>query len=227
MTVETFVRSVLRLMNSLGAGEGSTPAPEELADGLEALNNLLNEWRVILPAVHTMDNVTHALTAAQQAYTIGTGGDINRERPVKIKAASIIHTGNTPNLSTPVRIVDVDEWNVILSKNATDVPTSLYFDGDYPLAKIYLHPKPSASQSINLYLWSEITQPLALSDTLDYPPGYRNALRFALALDLSIEWGRPVADDLRKRAAESKAELGGLNLSNLNATDLAKMQPAA
>jgi len=224
MTVSTFLKSVLRLMNALGAGEGSTPAPEELDDALEALNNLLNEWRTILPAINTLDNITSVLNAGQQAHTIGTGGDINVERPVKIKAASIIHANN---VSTPLRIVDVDEWNLTIAKQDTGVPTTLYFDGDYPLASIYLHPKPSASQSINLYAWSELTQPLALVDTFAYPPGYANGIRMNLAVDLSIEWGRPVSADLKERAMEAKQALGALNLSNLTATDPAQVRPAA
>lgn len=218
MTVHVFLKSVLRLINVLGAGAGETPTDDELNDSLEAFNGLVNEFQNIRPAIFTVQNYTHALTASQQVYTIGAGGNFDTPRPVKIADASVIHSDG---VRTPLKIVSKTAWNGIISPNATDtVPLTLYCDSDYPLSKIYLHPKPSGTPTINLFMWQELTEPLGLEDEMAFPPGFHNCFRWNLALDLCVEWGRPISDDMRKRAAETKMELGGLNESDKEATEM-------
>lgn len=224
MTVETFLKSVLRLINVLGGGEGATPTNEELADALEGFNALINEWQIVRPAIFATREFTNALSAAQQTYTMGAGGNFNTARPVKIANASIKHANG---ISTPLRIISKDEWNAIISPDATDtVPLLLFCDYAYPLANVKLHPKPSGTPTIHMMLWQELDDTLALVDTLAFPAGYENGLRFNLAIDLSMQWGKQIPDDLRKRAAETKAALGLINETNKEAVETAPPQAA-
>lgn len=225
MTVDTFLRSVLRLINVLGGGAGEIPTDEEYADALEGLNGLVNEWQSSKPAIFTIKNYTHALTANQGTYTIGAGQQLDTPRPTKITDASILHSNG---IRTPLKLVGKTEWNAIISPNAVDVvPLTAYCDYDYPAAKLYLHPVPSGTPTLNLFMWHELTNPLGLDDDLAFPPTYENAFRFNLAIDLAMQWGRPVSDDLRRRAAETKAELGMLNESNEEAVEALAPAPPA
>lgn len=225
MTVQTFLNSVLRLLNVLGGGAGETPTTEESNDALEGLNALVNEWNAVRPAIFAIKNYTHALVANQATYQIGVGAtDFNTARPVKISAASVIHSNG---VRTPLQIATTEEWNAILSPNAADtVPLVLYCDYQYPLANISLNPKPTGTPTLNLFLWQDLTGPLGLTDTVAWAPGYESAFRFNLAIDLAMQWGRPISDDLRARAIETKQEIGRLNESNKQAVDELPGAPA-
>lgn len=219
MTVETFLKSVLRVINVLSGGADETPTTEELADALEGFNALINEWQIVRPAIFAVKEFTNPLTASQQTYTMGAGGDFDTAWPVKIANASILHANG---IKTPLNVISKDQWNAIISPNNTDtVPLSLFCDYAFPLANVRLHPKPSGTPTLYLYLWQELTEPLALIDEFAFPPGYANAFKFSLALDLALEWGKPISDDIRKRATETKAQLGLLNETNKEAVEAA------
>jgi hypothetical protein len=69
----------------------------------------------------------------------------------------------------------------------------------------------------------------AIYDTaLALPPGYTQTLRYALAFELSAEWGKPVPQDVAMIAQGAKQQLMALNASNnLAIEDLPPAPPAA
>ena len=223
-TTQDIVTGALRLLG-VGAGD-ETPATEDSAIGLYALNELLNSWNAQHWSVYTIVNRQKVLTPGTGSYTIGTGGAINVARPVKIESAGIIQPGG---LRTDLAIVPSAGWAKIPEKTAqAKQPLHLYNDGDYPLSKLYLWPAPANASTLDLYVWDELTEPLALDDDLELPPAYERCVRFNLALSLAPEFGRKAEDIpvVVQIAQSAKAELFGLNQSNSAGTE-DPPQPAA
>src|SRR5205085_8249294 len=101
-----------------------------------------------------------------------------------------------------------------------NVIQKLYLDNAYPLATASLWPKPtSSSTSLELVSLKEISAFAALTDTVSFPPGYERALRFALALDLAPEYGRPITPELIGLAAQAKQSIVSLNKLNYAGLD--------
>lgn len=214
MTVQELINSSLRLIGVLAAGE--TPSTDESNDALAALNAMIEAWDTQHVAVYTIRDETFPLIAAQQSYTIGSGGNFDTDRPVKIEAANIITSG----LTIPVKIINSIQWAAITEKGLSGtLPLQLYNDNAYPLATLKLWPKPSGTPSLQLFMWQKIAGTLALLDNIALPPGYLKAVRYNLALDLAPEFGRPVDPIVAQTAQAAKAALGGLNASNFAATE--------
>lgn len=223
-TVQDMVTGALRL---LGVAAGSeTPATEDLAVGLAALNELLDEWNSQHWSIYTIVHRTKVMTALKASHTMGSGGEIDAPRPVKIESAGITQGG----LRTDLALFGATEYAAIPEKSAkAKQPLALYNDGDYPLAKLYIWPTPTGTPTLDLWVWDEITEPLALEDNLDLPPAYARCVRHNLAVTLAPEFGRKLEDiqGVVAIAQSSRAELFGLNQSNSAATEDPPQQAAA
>lgn len=69
--------------------QGETLSAADAIDGLRRLNNMVSGWRTQFGTVSAIVRNVFALTANQQTYTIGLGGDFNVPRPVTIEAAGL------------------------------------------------------------------------------------------------------------------------------------------
>jgi hypothetical protein len=74
-----------------------------------------------------------------------------------------------------------------------------------------IYPKPTRALEWHFISAQEITQPVALVDTLAFPPGYLRAFRYNLALELAPEFGVQPSQDVRRIAIVSKRNLKRIN----------------
>lgn len=209
-TVRDLIKGSLRLIGAIATGE--TPPAEELNDGLDALNDMLDSWSLENLLVYQRVRTTHTLTVNDATYTIGSSGDINTTRPVRIEKAAILDVAANPDIELPVKIIERDEYAEIVTKDLTATyPWELYVNYGSPLTTLTLYPVPSAANTLVLYHWQPLTTYSSLSTTLALPPGYNRALRYNLALELAPEYGREPSALVFERAVESKHNLKRIN----------------
>ncbi len=211
MTGQELIASSLRLIGVLASGE--TPSNAEATDGLTALNDVIESWsneQLLIP-----DKVREVfpLVANQRVYTMGIGGNFNTSRAMEIENCLIQLVANSPVLELPMEILNKDQYASILLKTMTsDFPLYMYNDGNYPLDNINIFPVPTSSaNNIVLYSWKPLTAIATLTTSLSVPPGYKRALRYALALELSSEYGKTLSDTTIAQAIESKAVIKRTN----------------
>lgn len=162
MTQGDIVISALVAINELAPG--ATPNADEMVDGTERFNALLDQWKTIGLHVLKVTNVTKALTGATGSYTIGSGGAIDTTRPVKIQSAGVILSG----ARHPLRLITSVEYAALVDKAASAVvPEVLFNDNDYPLAKLYLWPVQSGTPTLDLWLWAPILTPFTVRKYTD------------------------------------------------------------
>jgi hypothetical protein len=215
MTVTELITSSLRLINVGQPGE--TPNTDELTDGLATLNQLIDNWRALHPLVFVMRTETFPLTAGNGTYTIGTGGDFDSDRPVKIESAGVIQSNG---LRTDLALVTSKMFASIPEKSAQAMqPLVLYIDNDYPLAKIQLNPIPKlGTTTLELVMWTDLAF-FALTDVVDMPPAYLKAIRYNLAVDLAPEYEREPSPLVITEAQKALAAISGLNIANFAAQE--------
>lgn len=208
MTAQDLVNGTLKDIGVLAAGE--TPNADESADSLEKLNELIESFSVQRPFLTAVARNTYAFSIGVGSYTLGAGGTLTATRPVAVRQANTILTAG--GLVQPIRLVSVEEFSAVLERSAqANFPKLGYYDGKYPLATLMVTPIPNAASTLELFTWDVVSQLASLATTIAMPPGYLQALRTTLAVNLATMFGRPVTQEMLKNAEEAKAALRGFN----------------
>lgn len=199
-TYQDLIEASLRKLGRLGSGESATST--ERTDGLADLNRLLGRWNAKLGPVHmeTLDSLT--LTASQASYTIGTSGNFNVARPVKIISAAI---RDSANIDHPMEVISHKEYQSILSKTIeTLLPFYLAYNPTIASSQgtILLWPVPSSGLTLRLNSLKPLADG-ALGTTVTLPPGYEDAIVWNLAMVMAPEYGFPVTAEIRENAQDS------------------------
>jgi hypothetical protein len=207
MTAADIIKAAIRKLGGMNSGE--TPSSDEIADGLEALNSMLDSLSIEGLVIPGVERQTHAWTANTPTYTLGTGGTFNTARPTKLANAAFIPTGETREF--PLRLLTDDEWAGIDLKSLGGFPDSLYNDADYPLANLSIWPITTSGGTLVLYTETPITRFSASSTSFSMPPGYEEMLKTNLAIRLAPEYVVAVSVELAMAAQESKANVKRAN----------------
>jgi len=220
MIVQDLIYAALRL-NGVLSGPGRTASTYDLADGLWALNSLLNRWLNERLMVYQVARTLVNTVAGQPAYQIGVGApDWNLPWPPRIERASIVLLSATPGpQELPMYVMaTVEEWQAVPLKNtASTFPLWCYYDRAYPIGIFNVWPVPQENDQIALYLWEQIAQFAAVTSTVVLPPGYQRALEYGLAVDLMPRYpAEAVANPLViQEARDAKAQIKSINATPL------------
>jgi len=169
-------------------GKDQTPAPDEAADALTDLNDLLDEWWNDKLAVFHVLSEQFALVAGQQSYTMGSGGNFNTTRPVKIVPGCRFIVSNNVERQLTV-LTERKAWDEIPYKAASAPPQVLFPDMTYPLATLYFYPTPDQAYTVYIDSWARLQNLSALATVIALPPGYNRLLVYGLAIALCPEYG--------------------------------------
>lgn len=209
-TAYDIIFGALRKIGAVVVGE--TLAPEDGTTGLEQLNGMLDLWSTEHLAVFNNVESILQLQAGKSTYTVGSGGDFDIARPLRLSGAytRLSPTGTT--VDYPCTEVDYTRYARIGIKNQPGPwPKVMYFNASYPLAELIFWPVPS--QNAEFHLWSDMlfNQFANLSDAVALPQGYMLALQTNLALLLAPEYGVQAAPELVAVARATKKALKSLN----------------
>lgn len=191
-----------------------TVPAEDFAFGLRTLNRMIKVWNTENLTIYTVNRNVFNLTASQQTYTLGTGGNFNISRPVRVQSASVlINTASTP-LELPINIVTDEEWQAVSIKGTTSTfPTKAWITGDLPLNNVWLWPVPTdATVQLVLYCWGQTVDYTDVNVTVIFPNGYEEAIVSTLALMLSSSYGVQPSQTLIQRSMLAKNNLQSLNV---------------
>ena len=219
ISLTTMATDALSYLGVLDAG--GTPSATEVAQALRTANDMLDNMsseELMIPGLLLQ---TFTLTASTASYTIGTGLTFNVTRPMAIEAAVHINTLNSQPLETPIKIVNGAEWASIDNRASdNNFIEYLFYDRAISGAKVYVSPRPLGG-SIQLTMWTALTQFVDATTTLSFPPGYLQPLTYMLAMALAPRYAVAPDDVLVKNAMDSMARL-----RNLNAALLGRKPPA-
>lgn len=204
-TANDLVEGALRKLGVLAAGE--TASAEDAQTMLDALNSMIDSWKIESLMLYTYTQNTFNLVANQRVYTIGTGGDFNVDRPVVQPMSVKLRLNDSQAQDLPMAILDYQQYAAIILKQTTStVPGAFHMDGGNPLRNIFIWPVPQNSTTqLLLWLGNVLGEFTALSDTVVLPPGYRRALIYNLAVEGAPEFGRQLSPATVQIAVESKA----------------------
>lgn len=206
VTAATIIARARRL---IGIYAPDTPmTPDEVADGMFALNSMLGTWSNERLMIHTASVDVVTVPGGKSAWTIGPGGEIDTVRPFSISPASFFRF---MNIDYPLQLLTSEEYNSIALKTFnTSIPSALWFKQTYPLAEITLYPVPAAGE-LHLWSWKPFAEFLNAQSEVSMPPGYKDALAYNLAVAMAPEYEREASPTVKNRAAMTKKAIKRVN----------------
>ena len=193
-TALVIVKSAMRQAGLLESGE--TPSSDEQADGLEALNDVLDSLSasgLFVPYITRDANI--AVPSAANSYSVGSGGDFNIDRPQRILAVSVTSGGST----YPVAERNVSTYNrtFVTTQN---VPDFFWYNPTFATGTLYFSSKLGTGMTVTIDSLKPFTAFSLISTDISFPPGYVPALKALLALQFASEFGVEVAPSVQFRA---------------------------
>lgn len=208
-TVLGIISSSLRLIEELGAGE--TASSESIADGMIALNAMLDTWSIQNGGAYSETVEQFTMTGSDGVYTLGPSGDFNTTRPYKIRAMAI-HT--TPNDMDSVEMIGAEQYAAYQNKETTGRPLYCYVDNGAALLTLRFLPVPDSAYTLTIYAEKPLSAFTSANDVLALPPGYEEAIRYNLAVRLAAEYGKEPRQAVVFIAGEGKMAIDAQNRSN-------------
>jgi hypothetical protein len=207
-TAQELCEAALRKNRVIDPGE--TAPTQDLADTFEELIRMLHSWSADGLFVYVAEEDTHTLAAGTASYTIGSGGDIDTDRPINIRPGTYVRANG---LDMPLKIVGLSRYNRYLQKTVgADYPSSIMYLPEYPLGKLYLWP-PGGGE---LHLWSmkRLAQPAAVGNDTVIPEEYQDCIVWNLACRIAPEFIGDPTPFMMKMAKDTKDMIKSLNLVN-------------
>jgi hypothetical protein len=215
-TALDLITSSLRLINVMASGE---QVPLDMAnESLAVLNDMIDSWNTDRLSIYTTRTDDFPFVLGQQEYTLGAGGDFDIARPARIDAMSVILLTNPAvPVELPINMYSVEEWQTqVPVKNVPgSIPQICYDDGGFPLRTLSFWPIPAEQlNSCRIYSWQALPAQ-ALAAQVAFPPGYRQAFRYNLAVLLAAEYATPVPAVVAQVAVDSLAKVKTMNAPDL------------
>lgn len=190
-------------------GKDQVPAPDEAADALADLNDLLDEWWNDKLYVFRVVSEQFALVANQQSYTMGVGGNFNTTRPVKVAAGTRYSlNGIERQLSV---LTDRKSWDEIPYKALSGPPQVVFQDQAYPLANLLFYPTPDQAYPVFIDSWARLQAIAALNTAIALPPGYNRLIVNGLAIAIAPEYGLDAPASVHKAFGKTSRLLALVN----------------
>lgn len=202
------IKRAMRLVGAYSIGE--TPSADESTDALSALNAMLASWANSGLMLYTIGTDTIPMVVGTSQYTLGPTGTVVTTRPTRIDASSYV---TYQTVSYPVQILTREQYSSIPFKtqNGT-LPMALFYEPAYPNGTLTIYPVPSdATVSLILKSWKPFTAFSALTDTIDFPPGYEECFAYNLAVRIAPEYQQPVKAEVAALASSSMKALKRTN----------------
>jgi len=213
VTAQDIIDQSLRLIGVLG--DGTSITAKEYTDCLLTLNMMVDRWNLTDLLVWSTNPHTFPLVMGKQSYNLGTGGDFDMLRPSRVERISIQYPSNTGvPLEFPLDAeFDLEKWQAVIVKNIPGAfPVICYNNTGYPYMQLNFWPIPTAPCNVILYTWDRMPYIVNLTDIVDLPTGYTDAIVYNLAIRLAQMFDRQPSDMLIREAMQAKHDVNDVNL---------------
>ena len=207
MTAQELIKASLRAIQAIATGE--TPTDAEMVDGLEALSMMLRYWGTKRTLMHYIEVESHILTASTESYSIGSGGDIDTIRPLKI-TGGYTRSGSR---DTPIEVVSEKKYREISQKSYSGGSVVyVWYNpswGANERGTIYVY--PATADTIYLHCLRPLGEPTGLTETVLFPGEYDDPIKWNLAVRLCPEYGKALTPLLQDLAVSTLDQLIAFN----------------
>jgi hypothetical protein len=208
ITANNLIESAALKLGAKATGESLTAS--EADDSLNILNSMVDSMTTDGHLIYQIGQEALSWSAGNATRTIGNGGDLNTNRPIRIESGTFFRDGSTDYVVEIVR--DRSTYDRLCSKtDSANVPSILYYEPATPMGILYAYPVPSSTVTLYLNTWTQLQSFPTLTDVLSLPTGYRWFLEHNLAVALSPVFSLPVQAWVEREAEKSRRRLERIN----------------
>jgi hypothetical protein len=215
-TAQQAIFLALRMAGRITDQQGVADNSQDVNDAFSLLVMMLGQWQRKRWLIWNEQEVS-AVATGNNFYTIGPGPgtDFVTARPDKIHAAwcRMQPFGGPNPVDIHLSIIEAKEdWAGITIKDLKSLPAAVFYDSSFPVGRVYFWPVPSAAHyELHLVVKATLPIPAAVTDALNLPPEYLDAVVNNLACRLIVVSGGQISPFLMGQA---KASLETIKMAN-------------
>lgn len=198
--------------------DGDVLSPDQLAYGMRKLNDMINVW-MAYPGLKLWLNVDTSVTlvTAQKAYTLGPSGSVDMTRPLRVIQAYYLDD-QTPGNSRPITVLSWNEYLTLGQRDQSGAISSIFVDKGQVLMRVSVWPVPDATTALgtlHLLLQTQVTGPISLIETMNFPIEWRIALVWGMAAEVCTGQPQSVVQRCEQRAEMYRSQLEGWDVEDV------------
>lgn len=197
-TLKSVINTAMRKARILAAGEEASP--EDFQDVKDELFRMVKTWRLENLMVYVNQIEQFDLQPGAAAYTIGDGATWDTERPIKIMSATL---KDGAGVSYPLVSLTASEFSQLSHKGESGRPSRFYYHPTYPVAEVRFSKIPD-DPFVELVMQQSLSLPTQLTDELEFPEGYDDAIIHNLAVRICPDFGKTAKPELLGLAVSFK-----------------------
>lgn len=157
-----------------------------------SLNMMLKTWSA--DGVRLWKRQTSSLTmvASQASYTLGSGGDLAIDKPLRFIEA---RRRDSNDIDTPLTAISWQEYTQLSDKTTTGTPTQYHYQPGRLLGTLYIWPTANSTIATNDTLeftyYSAIEDMDTASDDFDLPSEWTETVAYNLAVRIAPKFQVP------------------------------------
>jgi len=153
-------------------------------------------------------------------FSLTGRSSVSIPRPIFIDRVTVRDSSIDPPLEIPLTKLPEDQWEQITNKElASTFPNSWYYNPTFPYGTLTFWPIPTGSTyEAVLYIPTQTSTFVEITDTFSMPPGYLRMLVTNLALELAPSYEKVPSPLLMRQASDS---LAVVKRANQRPTELA------
>lgn len=188
--------------------EGDTPNSDQYAKYMRRLRDVINFLQT--GGLKLWLNVDTAvnLVASQATYTFKPSGDVDMTKPLRVMQGYILDA--VSNSRRPIYPLAWSDYLQLSSPTNLGAINSYFVNKQATQLSVTFWNTPDATEAANeahVLLQVQVTNPLNLTTTMDFPEEWRMALRWGLAADICTGQPQAVIDRCEGKASLYKAAL--------------------
>ncbi len=212
--VSELINGAFRLHNINAVGVSLEP--EETAEGLRVLNQMLADWSLDRQGVFAITKETLTIVSGTKEYAIGSGATFDTVRPNRVTFAFVRQSEQDYGL----KIVDREWYASRVNKSAlTGRPWEMLYEPTYPNGTLTFYPEPDDTYELHLQSVKPLAVYSAATDDLALPPEYERAIEYNLAIAIANRYGVQVRQETAMIAADSLKKLKRLHAAPTRRTN--------
>lgn len=219
--VATVIGEVLAELNVVQAGARLSSNLTTLV--LSKINQIRDNWNAERAKVWCEIFTSFTLTPSLSPHTIGPSGATFTMaiRPVTLDGCDLALTTTSPLNYQPIDIIDDQAYEALSTPGiTTSMPTCVYYEEDWPNGKLFFYPVPNYAYGVRLKTRT-LLGVVALTDSLDMPPGYQEAITLTAAEACATPLGRgvPAQTTILARRARARIDMNNVVIPVLDLQD--------
>jgi hypothetical protein len=208
-TANDQINGALRLLGVLA--EGETPSAATSQDALAALNQMIDSWNTERLAVFSTQDQVFSWPPGFKERSLGPTGDFVGNRPILVDDSTYFRDPSS-GISFGLKLINQQQYNGIAVKTVTSTyPQVMWVNMTYPDITMTVYPVPTKVLEFHIVSVQELNNPVSLSTTLAFPPGYLRAFKYNLAMEIAPEFGVEPSPQVTRIAMTSKRNLKRIN----------------